>query len=94
MCSSDDDFQLMSTIINKTLNIDVLVLMGANIANDVANKQFSETTIGACSEENGRYFYELFSRAAPIPLFTDTSNTKYSAGKYLQVQVPIPSTLK
>ena len=34
------------------------------------------------------------SRAAPIPLFTDTSSTKYSAGKYLQVQVPIPSTLK
>ena len=34
------------------------------------------------------------ARAAPIPLFTDTSNTKYSAGKYLQVQVPIPSTLK
>ena len=95
MCSSDDDFQLMSTIINKTLNIDVSVLMGANIANDVANEQFSETTIGTCSEENGRYVYELFGRAAPIPLFTDTSNTKYSAGKYLlQVQVPIPSTLK
>ena len=34
------------------------------------------------------------SRAAPIPPFTDTSNTKYSARKYLQVQVPIPSTLK
>ena len=34
------------------------------------------------------------TRAAPIPLFTDTSNTKYPAGKYLQVQVPIPSTLK
>ena len=36
----------------------------------------------------------LTTRAAPIPLFNDTSNTKYSAGKYLQVQVLIPSTLK
>ena len=39
------------------------------------------------------YDHLLSCRAAPIPLFTDTSNTKYSAGKYLQVQVPIPSTL-
>ena len=39
------------------------------------------------------YLKDLTS-AAPIPLFIDTSNTKYSAGKYLQVQVPIPSTLK
>ena len=27
-------------------------------------------------------------------LYTDTSNVMYSAGKYLQVQAPIPSTLK
>ena len=36
----------------------------------------------------------ILYRAAPIPLFTDTLNTKYSAGKYLQVKVLIPSTLK
>ena len=37
---------------------------------------------------------DKLARAAPIPLFTNTSNTKYSAEKYPQVQVPIPSTLK
>ena len=34
------------------------------------------------------YMHVPISRAAPIPLLTDTSNAKYSAAKYLQVQVP------
>lgn len=37
---------LISQIINRHLNIDVSVLMGANLANEIANEEFSETTIG------------------------------------------------
>lgn len=37
---------LISQIIQKQLKIDVSVLMGANLANEIADEKFSETTIG------------------------------------------------
>ena len=59
--ASHGGLQLVSRIIYKALDIDVSVLMGANIAGEVAKEQFCETTIGARNEENGRYFKELFN---------------------------------
>ena len=47
--------QLVSRIIYKALDIDVSVLMGANIAGEDAKEEFCETTIGARSVENGLY---------------------------------------
>lgn len=44
---------LISQIIKRHLNIDVSVLMGANLANEIANEEFSETTIGI-------YFFLFF----------------------------------
>ena len=38
--------ELTSTVIERELGLDVAVLMGANIANEVAREQFCETTIG------------------------------------------------
>ena len=42
----DGKLDLISNTIRTTLNIECAVLMGANIAHDVALEQFCETTIG------------------------------------------------
>lgn len=41
-----DGMKLISDIIREKMAIDVSVLMGANIANEVAADKFCETTIG------------------------------------------------
>ena len=52
---------LISDIIKDSLNgMDVSVLIGANLANEVAQEQFSEATIGAYNQENGIIFRDLF----------------------------------
>ncbi|KAJ1904209.1 glycerol-3-phosphate dehydrogenase [Tieghemiomyces parasiticus] len=53
---------LVSSLITKSLNgIDVSVLSGANIANEIAEEKFSETTIGYRNRRNGELFYQLFN---------------------------------
>ncbi|XP_049609796.1 glycerol-3-phosphate dehydrogenase 1-like protein [Syngnathus scovelli] len=54
-----DGLQLISDIIRKELEIEVSVLMGANIASEVADEKFCETTIGSTNEANGLLFKEL-----------------------------------
>ena len=43
---SEKGTRLVSSNIREILKIDCAVLMGANIANEVAKEQFCETTIG------------------------------------------------
>jgi len=40
--------QLISAVIKSYLGVDCAVLMGANVASDVAKQQFCEATIGWC----------------------------------------------
>ncbi|KAI4831790.1 hypothetical protein KUCAC02_001312 [Chaenocephalus aceratus] len=54
-----DGLKLISDIIREKLEIEVSVLMGANIASEVADEKFCETTIGARNEANGHIFKEL-----------------------------------
>jgi len=55
-----DGFELISGLISKELNIDCAVLMGANIANEIALEKFSEATVGCNNVENGKLWQELF----------------------------------
>jgi glycerol-3-phosphate dehydrogenase (NAD+) len=61
---------LISNTIRNGLGIDVSVLMGANVAKEVADDDFCETTIGytAGSEANGKVMHKLFN----TPLFQVT----------------------
>ncbi|XP_044533785.1 glycerol-3-phosphate dehydrogenase 1-like protein isoform X2 [Gracilinanus agilis] len=54
-----DGLRLISDIIREKMGIDISVLMGANIANEVAAEKFCETTIGSKVLENGLLFKEL-----------------------------------
>jgi len=52
----DSGIVLISDIIRRELNADCSVLMGANVANDMASDAFCETTIGYVDDANGALF--------------------------------------
>jgi glycerol-3-phosphate dehydrogenase (NAD+) len=58
--SAGSGMTLISDLIASSLNIDVSVLMGANIANEVAQDKFCETTIGSANKQDGSVFKKLF----------------------------------
>jgi glycerol-3-phosphate dehydrogenase (NAD+) len=57
---NDGNLLLISQLIRNSLDIDVSVLMGANLANEIAMEQFCETTIGYSLKENAAKFKMLF----------------------------------
>ncbi|XP_041896500.1 glycerol-3-phosphate dehydrogenase 1-like protein [Corvus kubaryi] len=54
-----DGLKLISDLIREQLKIEISVLMGANIAKEVADEKFCETTIGCKNETQGEIFKEL-----------------------------------
>jgi glycerol-3-phosphate dehydrogenase (NAD+) len=55
-----DGLKLCSETISEILGHDVSVIMGANVADEVARGDFCEATIGATSKETGELFHKLF----------------------------------
>lgn len=52
--------KLISEIIKEKLGIECCVLMGANLAREVAAENFCEATVGAETKENGQLLKDLF----------------------------------
>jgi len=69
----DKGIVLISDIIRAELNADCSVLMGANVANDMASDQFCETTIGFKDDANGKLFQAAFDcPALKVGIVKDT----------------------
>merc|ERR1719436_1935194 len=60
----DKGIVLISDIIRTELGADCSVLMGANVANDMASDAFCETTIGYKNAANGELFRLAFDDSA------------------------------
>jgi glycerol-3-phosphate dehydrogenase (NAD+) len=58
---NDKGVVLMSDVIERELGIPCSVLSGANIADEIADGKFCESTIGITSKEAGSVFYNLFN---------------------------------
>merc|ERR1711988_1926557 len=69
----DKGIVLISDIIRKELGADCSVLMGANVANDMASDQFCETTIGYKDDANGKLFQAAYDcPALKVGIVKDT----------------------
>lgn len=62
MDTSGGKIELISRVITSLADIDMSVLMGANIAQDVAKQDFCEATIGCSSAEQGAVLKTMFQR--------------------------------
>ncbi|CAB4067715.1 GPD1 [Lepeophtheirus salmonis] len=83
--------KLISQTLKETLDIPISVLMGANIAHEVADEMFCETTIGCSEGEETENIYKLlFSTSQTFELLSSRMKTtveicgafkKYSCGR-------------
>ncbi|PWN54021.1 NAD-dependent glycerol-3-phosphate dehydrogenase [Violaceomyces palustris] len=65
----DGEISIFADVIEETLGVECAALSGANIANEVAEDKFSETTIGHREGEKGKEAAELFFKLFDTPTF-------------------------
>ena len=58
---NDNGFRLITDMIQDSLGIRACMLSGANIATEVAEERFCETTIGYRNKKDGELFKEIFN---------------------------------
>ena len=61
-----DGPQLISQMVQKYLNIDCSVLMGANIAGDIGREELSEAVIGYTNFDHAKLLQKIFKTKAQI----------------------------
>lgn len=75
--ASSEGLTLISDIIKQELQIDVSVLMGANIASGVALDEFCESTIGYCNLDNASLWKKVFNTPTfRISMVNDVAGTE------------------
>lgn len=57
---NEEGFRLITDMIQESLGIRLCVLSGANIASEVAEGRFCETTIGYRNRTDGELFRDIF----------------------------------
>lgn len=73
----DNGLNLISDLISDSLGIDVSVLMGANIAAEVAAGKFCEATLGTRNRENGEAFFRVLnSKTFRLTIISDVPGTE------------------
>ncbi|PVD35635.1 hypothetical protein C0Q70_02598 [Pomacea canaliculata] len=77
---TDSGIQLISSIISEILGIECAVMMGANLAVEVASEQFCESTIGSKNEVTGRLLKQLFQTPYFRCTVVEDANTVESCG--------------
>ncbi|KAK3842331.1 MAG: NAD-dependent glycerol-3-phosphate dehydrogenase N-terminus-domain-containing protein [Linnemannia gamsii] len=58
---NDNGFRLITDMIQDSLGVRACILSGANIATEVAEERFCETTIGYRNKADGELFKEIFN---------------------------------
>lgn len=79
--ANDSGIELASEVIREMLGMDVSVMMGANLANEVAQEQFCESTIGTRDARVGNTFKQLMQ--APyfrLTVITDVLGVELCGG--------------
>lgn len=77
---TDHGIKFISEIVTETIGCECAVMMGANLAGEVANEQFCESTIGSTNEATGNVLKKLFGTPYFRCTVVDDAKTVESCG--------------
>jgi glycerol-3-phosphate dehydrogenase len=80
--------ELLSSKIEEILKIDCSVLMGANIANEIAQEVFSEATIGYKDKSNALLLQKVFqTNYFNVSLLSSSSFLRYPKTNFSRIRI-------